>query len=221
MKQEKILSDLRQDGVVVPSIIDQASGITIYGRTIRSILFSTDVAIIANSNADAILAVYPFTPNPAILKSIRLVSSAPVLAGIGGGLTTGIRSANMGLFSEAEGAVAVVVNAPTDVETIAQINDVVDIPIIYTVARGDVDIQSRLDAGVDILNVSCGVDTATVVSQIRQQFPTVPIMATGGPNKESIMQVIKAGANAITYTPPSNGELFKSKMEKYREDKTL
>lgn len=221
MKQEKILSDLRQDGVVVPSIIDQASGITIYGRTIRSILFSTDVAIIANSNADAILAVYPFTPNPAILKSIRLVSSAPVLAGIGGGLTTGIRSANMGLFSEAEGAIAVVVNAPTDVETIAQINDVVDIPIIYTVARGDVDIQSRLDAGVDILNVSCGIETATVVSQIRQQFPSVPIMATGGPNKESIMQVIKAGANAITYTPPSNGELFKSKMEKYREDKTL
>lgn len=218
MKQEKVYSDLRQDWVKVPSIIDQATGISIYGRTIRSVLFSTDVAIIANSNADAILAVYPFTPNPAILKSLRTVSFAPILAGIGGGLTTGIRSVNMGLFSEAEGAVAVVVNAPTDVETIVKINEVVDIPIIYTVARGDVDIKERLDAGVDILNVSCGIETATIVAQIRKQFPTVPIMATGGPTDESILSVMQAGANAITYTPPSNGELFKSKMEKYREN---
>ncbi|MBX4248011.1 hydrolase, partial [Enterococcus lactis] len=27
----------------------------------------------------------------------------------------------------------------------------------------------------------------------------------------------QAGANAITYTPPSSGELFSRKMEKYRE----
>ena len=42
-------------------------------------------------------------------------------------------------------------------------------------------------------------------------------MATGGPTEESIRQVIAAGANAITYTAPSNGELFKGKMEKYRK----
>ena len=128
-----ILSDLRQDIVQMPNIIKECSGIMIYGRRIRSILFTTDVAIIANHNADAVLAVYPFTPSPAILKSIMLVASVPVLAGVGGGLTTGLRSANMSLFSESEGAYAVVVNGPTNVDTIQEINKVVDIPIIYTV----------------------------------------------------------------------------------------
>lgn len=42
-------------------------------------------------------------------------------------------------------------------------------------------------------------------------------MATGGPTEETIREVIAAGANAITVTPPTNGELFKKKMEKYRE----
>ena len=31
------------------------------------------------------------------------------------------------------------------------------------------------------------------------------------------VSAIEAGANAITYTPPSNGELFRRKMETYRE----
>ena len=31
------------------------------------------------------------------------------------------------------------------------------------------------------------------------------------------METIAAGANAITYTPPTNGELFRVKMEHYRE----
>lgn len=42
-------------------------------------------------------------------------------------------------------------------------------------------------------------------------------MATGGPTNESILETIAAGANAITYTPPTNGELFRVKMEQYRE----
>jgi hypothetical protein len=41
-------------------------------------------------------------------------------------------------------------------------------------------------------------------------------MATGGPSLESVEATIAAGANAITFTPPSNAELFKFKMEKYR-----
>jgi hypothetical protein len=31
------------------------------------------------------------------------------------------------------------------------------------------------------------------------------------------LETIEAGANAITYTPPSNGELFARTMKKYRE----
>lgn len=212
-----VMSDLRQDIVQMPEVIKECSGIRIYGRRIRSILFTTDVSIIANHNADAILAVYPFTPIPAIIKSIMMVASVPVLAGVGGGLTTGVRSANMSLLSESEGAYAVVVNGPTTVETIEEINKVIDIPIIYTVVSDKSDIKSRIEAGVDILNVSCGVETPKVVEKIRKEYPDFPIMATGGPTEESIRQVIVAGANAITYTAPSNGELFKGKMEKYRK----
>jgi len=212
-----VMSDLRQDIVQMPEVIKECSGIRIYGRRIRSILFTTDVSIIANHNADAILAVYPFTPVPAIIKSIMMVASVPVLAGVGGGLTTGVRSANMSLLSESEGAYAVVVNGPTTVETIDEINKVIDIPIIYTVVSDKSDIKSRIEAGVDILNVSCGVETPKVVEKIRKEYPDFPIMATGGPTEESIRQVIAAGANAITYTAPSNGELFKGKMEKYRK----
>lgn len=212
-----VMSDLRQDIVQMPEVIKECSGIRIYGRRIRSILFTTDVSIIANHNADAILAVYPFTPIPAIIKSIMMVASVPVLAGVGGGLTTGVRSANMSLLSESEGAYAVVVNGPTTVETIEEINKVIDIPIIYTVVSDKSDIKSRIEAGVDILNVSCGVETPKVIEKIRKEYPDFPIMATGGPTEESIRQVIAAGANAITYTAPSNGELFKGKMEKYRK----
>ncbi|MFZ2669734.1 MAG: hydrolase [Streptococcus suis] len=212
-----VMSDLRQDIVQMPKVIKECSGIRIYGRRIRSILFTTDVSIIANHDADAILAVYPFTPVPAIIKSIMIVASVPVLAGVGGGLTTGVRSANMSLLSESEGAYAVVVNGPTTVETIKEINKVIDIPIIYTVVSDKSDIKSRIEAGVDILNVSCGVETPKVVEKIRKEYPDFPIMATGGPTEESIRQVIAAGANAITYTAPSNGELFKGKMEKYRK----
>ena len=212
-----VMSDLRQDIVQMPEVIKECSGTRIYGRRIRSILFTTDVSIIANHNADAILAVYPFTPVPAIIKSIMMVASVPVLAGVGGGLTTGVRSANMSLLSESEGAYAVVVNGPTTVETIEEINKVIDIPIIYTVVSDKSDIKSRIEAGVDILNVSCGVETPKVVEKIRKEYPDFPIMATGGPTEECIRQVIAAGANAITYTAPSNGELFKGKMEKYRK----
>ena len=212
-----VMSDLRQDIVQMPKVIKECSGIRIYGRRIRSILFTTDVSIIANHDADAILAVYPFTPVPAIIKSIMIVASVPVLAGVGGGLTTGVRSANMSLLSESEGAYAVVVNGPTTVETIEEINKVIDIPIIYTVVSDKSDIKSRIEAGIDILNVSCGIETPKVVEKIRKEYPDFPIMATGGPTEESIRQVIAAGANAITYTAPSNGELFKGKMEKYRK----
>ncbi|MGT2665917.1 hydrolase [Streptococcus rifensis] len=216
VKAPKVMSDLRQDIVKMPKAIWECSGIKIYGRLIRAVIFTTDVAIIANTNADAVLAVYPFTPSPAIAKSIMSVATIPVFAGVGGGLTQGYRSANMSLFSESEGAMAVVTNGPTSVDTIEQMNEMIDVPIIYTVVSEHSDIASRLEAGVDILNISGGASTVEMVKQIRQQFPEVPIMATGGPSEDTIRAVIAAGANAVTYTPPSNGELFKHKMEQYR-----
>lgn len=66
----KITTDLRKDIVKVPKVIREASGIQIFGKQIRSIIFTTDIAIIRNTNADAVIAVYPFTPHPAITKAI-------------------------------------------------------------------------------------------------------------------------------------------------------
>ena len=78
------------------------------------------------------------------------------------------------------------------------------------------DIAARIKAGVSIFNVSGGAKTASIVSKIRNEFPEMPIIATGGPTPESILETINAGANAITYTPPSSGELFSQIMENYR-----
>ena len=55
---------LRSHLLTVPKCISECSGIRIFGRRIKSLVFSTDVAIIKNVNADAIIAVYPFTPHP-------------------------------------------------------------------------------------------------------------------------------------------------------------
>ena len=64
-----------------------------------------------------------------------------------------------------------------------------------------------------------GDRTPEIVREIRAQFPDFPIIATGGPTEESILRTIEAGANAITWTPPSNSEIFKEIMAAYRENK--
>jgi len=74
-----------------------------------------------------------------------------------------------------------------------------------------------LKSGASILNVSGGANTPHIVKEIRKKFPKVPIIATGGISDESILHTIEAGANAITYTPPTTGEVFKEMMKHYRE----
>ena len=107
-------------------------------------------------------------------------------------------------------------NAPTSKETIYDISQMIDIPIIGTITSEFTDVKEKIDAGVRILNVSGGKHTAKIVREIRKDYPDIPIMATGGPTDESIRETIEAGANAITYTPPSNGQLFSKKMNAYR-----
>jgi len=213
----ELTSTLRQDIIRLPAEIQQASGIRIFGKLIKGIIFSTDIAIIKNCNADAVIAIYPFTPHPTIIDAICQAADIPVLAGIGGGLTNGKRSVNMGLAAESEGAIAGVVNAPTPNKTIKKIVDFIDIPLVLTVVSEHTDIQKKLDMGIKIINVSGGSNTAHIVRVIRRKFPDLPIIATGGKNPASIIETIEAGANVITYTPPSNGELFRRKMETYRE----
>ena len=58
----KINTQLRSHTILVPEVYREATGILINGKRIKSLVFSTDVAVIANCNADAVIAVYPFTP---------------------------------------------------------------------------------------------------------------------------------------------------------------
>lgn len=219
MKNEapRIQSKLREHFVSVPSAIYKASGIIINGRRIKSLLFSTDIAIIANCNADAIIAVYPFTPTVEIMQSIVQIAKRPVFAGVGGGTTGGPRVKNIALDAELHGAQAIVLNAPTKTEVILAVKDEVDIPIVLTIASLKEDIVTRVNTTKpDIINVSGGIHTTELVKKIRQYYPDIALIATGGPSEQTIEEVIAAGANAVTYTPPTNGDLFKELMEKYR-----
>lgn len=207
---------LRDFRIDVPEEIYACKGIKIFGRRIKSIIFSTDVSIIRNCNADAVIAVYPFTPQPVITQAVMMAADCPVFVGVGGGLTKGERVINLARHAEYQGATGVVLNAPTSNDSIREVSKVVDLPIVITVVKED-DIQARLDAGAQILNVSAAAKTPELVAKIREQFPDVPIMATGGPNEETIKATIKAGADAITWTPPTNGEVFRDIMEAYRK----
>lgn len=212
---------LRDHCIEIPRCITQASGIRIFGRRIKSLVFTTDIAIIRNINADAVIAVYPFTPQPAITHAILTRADMPVFSGVGGGITSGARVVSLAMDAEALGATGVVVNAPTSNDSIRRLKEVIDIPVVVTVARMDTDIAARLEAGADILNVSSAQNTPELVARIRRDFPKVPIIATGGPTEESIRQTIAAGANAITYTPPTCAELFKELMIRYRGENKL
>ena len=187
----------------MPQEVYSASGIVVNGRRLKSFVFTTDLAIIRNCDADAVFAVYPFTPQQAISHAIIQASYIPVFCGVGGGTT--------------KGAMGVVLNSPISDLNLLAVSRVVDIPVIITVTKADTDIQARLDAGASILNVACSTETPQVVRRIREQFPDIPIIASGGKTGESIAETIAAGANAITYTPPSPAVLFKEMMEKYRE----
>lgn len=212
---------LRSHMITIPTCISECSGIRVFGRRIKSLAFTTDVAIIRNINADAVIAVYPFTPQPAIHRAIMQAADMPVFVGVGGGMTRGARVINLANDAEHEGAFGVVVNAPTENDVVRRLKQVLDIPVVVTVVSDRTDVAARLEAGADILNVSGAQNTAAIVRSIREKFPEVPIIATGGPTEETILETIRAGANAITYTPPTSGELFARSMERYRKEANI
>lgn len=217
----EIQGNLRKHMIKVPEAIYKVSGIKIFGKRIKSLVFSTDVAIIKNCNADAVIAVYPFTPQPIITHAIISASDVPVFSGVGGGTTTGKRVLNLAMDAEFQGAMGVVVNAPTSNDIIRQLRERIDIPIVVTVVSLKTDFHARIEAGATILNISGASNTAEIIRRIRADFPHIPIIATGGPTEEDILRTIEAGANAITFTPPSNGEIFRQLMIKYRENDDL
>ena len=222
MEQQKkqvpfVESRLRHNILEMPKEIRQASGIVIYGRRIKSLVFTTDLAVIKNCDADAVFAVYPFTPQQSISDAIIKASYIPVFCGVGGGTTQGLRTVSLAKDVESQGAMGVVLNAPINNMNLLAVSRSVDIPVIITVIDEKTDIAARLESGASILNVAAAAKTPELVRRIREKFPDVPIIATGGNRPDTITATIEAGANAITYTPPSAQELFKSMMAKYRE----
>ena len=216
-KQMPVIQSKLRHIVKVPECIYDVSGINVNGKRIKSLLFSTDVAVISNCNADAVIAVYPFTPTLQITKSIIEVAQKPVFAGVGGGTTAGPRVNNIALDAELNGASAVVLNAPTKTRFVQELAQIIDIPIVLTIVSLDEALEERmLNSGASIINVSGGKNTVAIIKALRAIDKDFPIIATGGPSVETIKEVIQAGANAITYTPPTNGEIFKEMMERYR-----
>ena len=177
-------SRLRHNILKMPQEVYAASGIVINGRRLKSFVFTTDLAIIRNCNADAVFAVYPFTPQQAISDAIIKASYIPVFCGVGGGTTHGVRTLNLARDVESQGAMGVVLNSPISDLNLLAVSRVVDIPVIITVTKEDTNIQSRIDSGASILNVACSTDTPRVVAKIREQFPDVPIIASGGAGKK-------------------------------------
>lgn len=212
-----IESPLRHGILTMPEACYSASGIIINGRRIKTLVFTTDLAIIRNCDADAVFAVYPFTPQQAISDAIIKASYIPVFCGVGGGTTKGIRTVGLAKDVESQGAMGVILNAPITNLNLIAVSAAVDIPVIITVTHIDTDISARLEAGASILNIACAGRTPEVVAHIRKHFPDVPIIASGGNTEENIARTVQAGANAITFTPPSTAELFKAMMEHYRE----
>ena len=162
---------LRKFALRVPEVIYQCSGIMIFGKRIKSLVFSTDLSIIKNVNADAIIAVYPFTPQPIITQALLLAADIPVFAGVGGGLTQGQRVVNLAMFAEMQGATGVVLNAPTASAVVSHVAETIDIPVVLTVARADTDFDERIRAGANIFNVSAAAETCAASAS---STPTCP-----------------------------------------------
>ena len=127
----KVEGRLTSPNARVPEIITQrCGGITVKGHTLKSFAYTTDAVIIRNTNANAILAVYPFTGEPVITQALLTVAQMPLFVGVGGGTTTGPRVAELAMVAERQGAAGVVINAPAPAETIETTMSMVDIPVI-------------------------------------------------------------------------------------------
>lgn len=198
----------------VPKVIKKAKGFKLRGRVIHSITNSTDPVIARNNNADALMMVYPFTPEPVIVQSFIRTAQRPVLVGVGGGTTTGKKVAHIALNAEFMGGWAVIVNSPIPSSDIVQIIEYCDLPVIATIVD-ERQLEDKVSAGAHVINVAAGRRTRDVVEAI-DDLCDIPIIASGGPSDETIIATIEAGADAITYTPPPISLIMGELMEKYR-----
>jgi hypothetical protein len=144
--------------MATPTLItNSCKGVSLGGVAVKSLLFSKDMALIENNDADAILAVYPFAPSKKIMKALISFSEKPVVCGVGGGMTQGKTSLEMAIAAEDMGAVAIIVNQPFQNKHIEAIKKRVSIPLISSVSVKEFSFKDRVNAGVDeSQNLFCG-----------------------------------------------------------------
>ena len=166
----------------VPDIISCTSGITVQGRQLHSFAFTTDAAIIRNTNADAILAVYPFTGEPVITQALLTAAQAPLFVGVGGGTTTGPRVIQLAMMAEMQGAAGVVLNAPAPPSTVYDVARITNTPVIATVLTCDDELDEKIEAGASIINDVSGFrDPAMVAVAQRSGCGCVVMHMAGEP----------------------------------------
>ena len=111
----------------MPQEIYQASGIIVNGRRLKSFVFTTDLAIIRNCDADAVFAVYPFTPQQAISDAIIKYSYVPVSpAASAAARRAGLRTVQLARDVESQGAMGVVLDAPINNLNLRAVSGVID-----------------------------------------------------------------------------------------------
>lgn len=199
----------------VPEVFRTCPGIEIAGHVIRSLVFSTDVAVICHCDADAVLAVYPFPSHPIVNNALIMASERPVFVGVGGGVTVGERSVELATHAEMQGVSAVVLNAVASFDTVRAVTSRVDVPVVVTVCKWDDAARARAGAA-SVVNVAAAHATPQVVARVRADFPDLPLMASSGHTDESAAATIEAGADALSWTPPNIQDIERALMDKNR-----
>ena len=191
---------------------------SLFGRRIKSLIYTTDVAGHPQLNADAVFAVYPSRRSPPLRR--RCPTVAECLVFWAGGRYPPPASApfRWQLPRGCRVRRAVWVNSAT-AEMVEHITNIADIPVIATVVRCDDDAHAKVRAGAKILNIAAGKNTPQVLRELREHYPNLPLIAPGGKTPESIRETIAAGANAIIWTPPSAQQLQTDMMQRYRKMK--
>lgn len=217
LKQQDFL--LSANKFHIPDVIAESPGIQVGNHLVHSILLSTDLAYIQNLEADSIMTVNPFNKSNELDKVIVDFASKPVFCDIGGGLLREEQTIKLAKGAFDVGAAGVVITKPTAPEIIKNIRAEIDGTLIYTIMFDAEPIQDLLDAGVDIFNISTGEITVDTVAKIRDRFPEMKIMASGGPHDSSIRETIKAGADAIVFNPPTATEILRTVFDEYRSQR--
>ena len=214
---KQLHSHFRKCELPIPPVLNEASGIDMYGRTLKSFVYSTDPYIIRNCNADAVLALAPFTCQSIITEMLIKLAERPVFVGVAGAITNGLRSVELARIAEAQGAAGVCVSPGADVFTVESIANSVDIPVVVSVAGYDQFSQDKISAGASMINVVAGRNTSEVTRLYRENNPDMIILATAGRTSKSALTTIGSGADALSWTPPSIVEIERRLMQDTRD----